>query len=195
MRDEYAIVLDYLKKGHTYQAKSHPVAQLVGEKYFSLLEVIPKEGVDLKPMERVYIGNKERDKVRSIIGRVKPEKLTATARNELEYAIEKIVKDNEDRFVKFINESGPITTKQHQLDLLPGIGKKHMWEIIEERKKKPFESFEDLKTRVPSIKNPLKSIVSRILKEIEEDVKWRLFVPEVKEKPAFKRRRFNYRKY
>ena len=48
--------------------------------------------------------------------------------------------------IEFFNKAAPLTTRMHQLELLPGLGKKHMWEIIEERKDKPFESsFPDFK--------------------------------------------------
>jgi len=189
MKEEYAIVLDYLKRGHTYQVRSYPIAQVIGEKTFVLLEVIPHQNVDLKSMQRVYIGDGKREHVRSIMGRIPSTKLTANAKAELEYAIKDIVQRREQDFVEFFNKSEAITTKQHQLELLPGIGKKHMWEILEERRKEAFKSFEDIKQRVPSIGDPVNAIVKRILKEIEEDVKWRLFVkqPESSRRRGFRR--------
>jgi putative nucleotide binding protein len=35
-----------------------------------------------------------------------------------------MVKEQEERFVEFFNKAEPITTKLHQLELLPGIGKR-----------------------------------------------------------------------
>jgi putative nucleotide binding protein len=64
----------------------------------------------------------------------------------------------------------------HQIELLPGVGKKHMWEIINAREEKPFESFEDLKKRVKLIPDPEKLIIKRILEEMEGEEKHRLFV-------------------
>jgi putative nucleotide binding protein len=32
----------------------------------------------------------------------------------------------------------------HSLEILPGHGKKHMWEILDEREIEPFNSFDDL---------------------------------------------------
>jgi len=62
------------------------------------------------------------------------------------------------------------------LHLLPGIGKKLMWEIIEEREKKPFESFEDISHRIKTIPHPDKMILNRILEEIQDpNVKYHLF--------------------
>ena len=87
-----------------------------------------------------------------------------------------IVKNNEERFVKFFNEAPPITTRFHSLELLPGLGKKTMLEILEERKKEPFKSFEDIKNRVKTIHSPEKLIAKRILEELENpNEKYRLF--------------------
>ena len=64
----------------------------------------------------------------------------------------------------------------HQIELLPGVGKKHMWEIIEARKEKDFDSFDDIKKRVKLMPDPKKAIIKRILQEIEGNEKHRLFV-------------------
>ena len=63
----------------------------------------------------------------------------------------------------------------HQLELLPGLGKKHMWEIIEERKDKPFESFDDIKKRVKLMPDPEKAIIKRIISEIQGKEKHKIF--------------------
>ena len=66
--------------------------------------------------------------------------------------------------------------RMHQLELLPGLGKKHMWEVIEARKAKPFTSFEDIKERVKLLPDPKQIIVKRVLAEIEGKEKYKLFV-------------------
>ena len=106
--------------------------------------------------------------------------------------IKKIVKENEKKFVDFYNQSRSITIKRHQIELLPGMGKKHMLQIIQEREKNPFESFESLKQRVKSVPDPVHSIVKRIVEELEGiDVKYYLFVrPPSREKEFRPRRRF-----
>jgi len=95
---------------------------------------------------------------------------------ELERLIENIVKEREKEFVNFFNKCGPISTRLHTLEILPGIGKKHMWDIINERKIKPFESFEDIKKRIALIPDPKQSIIKRIFEELEEKDKYKLFV-------------------
>ena len=103
-------------------------------------------------------------------------KLTSTARSELQFVIQKLVEANEPRFVQFFNKSQPLTTRMHQLELLPGLGKKHMWEILNERKIKDFESFSDIKKRVKLMPDPEKAIIKRIVQELEGTEKHRIFV-------------------
>lgn len=176
MRDEWAIVLDYLPHGHAAQTRSHPVAQVLGEEYFNLLEVVPREGVSLTIGERVYIGADRRDKIASVKEKITSNKLTNSAQAELEHVLQEIVNKNEAKFLRFFNEAAPVTTKLHSLELLPGIGKKHMWQILDERKKAPFQSFEELKKRVPLLPDPKKAIVKRISDELSGDEKWYIFV-------------------
>jgi putative nucleotide binding protein len=169
--EEYAIILDYLPLGYVKEGiptyKRKPVAQAIGKEEFTLLELIPKEDVNLDIHQKVYIGSGKRDEIARVNRRLKHDDLTSTAKVELNYVIEEIIKTKEDKFVEFFNEAGPISTRLHQLELLPGIGKKHMWDIIKARKEKPFESFDDIKKRATMLSNPLKLISKRILLELE----------------------------
>jgi len=91
--------------------------------------------------------------------------------------VEKLVKENEPRFVNFFNNARPISTRLHQLELLPGVGKKHMWDIINERKKGEFKSFEDIRKRIKLMPDPVNAIIKRIMEELESNiVRYRLFV-------------------
>lgn len=169
--EDYAIILDYLPLGYVREGapsfKRKPVTQAVGTEEFTLLELIPKERVQLDIHEKIYIGPGKRDKIARVNRRLKYENLTATAKLELNYVIEEIIKAKEDKFVEFFNEAGSISTRLHQIELLPGIGKKHMWDIIKTRQEKKFESFEDIKKRVPMLADPVKLIAKRILIELE----------------------------
>lgn len=176
--EDYAYVLDYMPLGyvdidHSRVIEKEPLAQVIGEKAFTLLEVVPK--TDLMLYERVFIGKGVREKILKIKRKIYYSDLTPTAKAELPYVIEEIVKANEEHFIKFFNIAPPITNRLHSLELLPGIGKKHMWEILEQRKNKPFESFEDLKHRVKGLPDPVKMISKRVLDEIEGKDKYRLF--------------------
>ena len=104
------------------------------------------------------------------------EKLTKTGTSELEFVIKDLVKKNENKFVDYFNKSRPLTTRMHQLELLPGLGKKHMWQILEERKEKPFESFKEIKKRIKLMPDPEKIIIKRIISEIKGKEKHRVFV-------------------
>ena len=148
-KEEKAIVLDFLPNGYPFDQRpmyrKNPIAQAIGLEHFTLLELVPKKGIFLQPHEEVYIGEGKREKIHHIIGKLPFEKLTSTARSELGFIIKELVDKNEKKFVDFFNNAQPLTTRMHQLELLPGLGKKHMWEILEVRKTKPFESFEDIK--------------------------------------------------
>jgi putative nucleotide binding protein len=178
-KDEWAVALDFLSHGRYDMERSQPVAQVMGDLYFSLLEVIVREGATLKVGERVYIGDGKRDKVKYIRGRMEFAELTTAAKDEVQPAVEKIVKDNQGKFLEFFNKSGQLTTRMHQLELLPGIGKRHLWAIIDERKAKPFESFAELKSRIPLLPDPEKMVVKRIMDELNDKDRYRVFVPRM----------------
>jgi putative nucleotide binding protein len=63
----------------------------------------------------------------------------------------------------------------HSLELLPGIGKKTMWQIINTRESKPFENFTDIQSRT-GISDPVKIIARRIIEELTGESKYRLFI-------------------
>ncbi|MEM4268115.1 MAG: DUF655 domain-containing protein [Candidatus Woesearchaeota archaeon] len=179
-KEEYAIVLDFLPNGYPFDTrpihKKTAIAQAVGTENFTLLELVPKKGVFLQPYEKIYIGEGKRDKIHHIIGRLPIKRLTGTAKKELEFVVKDIVDKSEKRFVDFFNKAQPLSTRMHQIELLPGVGKKHMWQIIEERRAKPFESFEDIKARVKLLPDPKKTVIKRILLELEGNEKYGLFV-------------------
>ncbi len=163
--EEFAVVLDYLPRGKSASYKPEPLAQVLGMQFFTMLEVVPK--AELKILEKVYIGKDERDKISLIKRRIEYKELTSTASTELQKAVEAVVQGDEKRFIEFFNKSRPITIKRHQLELLPGLGKKHLFNILEEREKKPFESFADIEARVNLMPNPVKTITKRVLEELE----------------------------
>ncbi|MGB9740468.1 MAG: DUF655 domain-containing protein [Candidatus Bathyarchaeia archaeon] len=179
--EEYAYVLDFLPHGRpgmrvTGRAgyRAGALVQLVGEEFFTLLEALAKEGVVLKAHDRVYVGKDSREEITYIIGRVRYDELTAAAKMELPSVVSRIVLNREKWFVNFFNTARAITPRMHALELIPGIGKKYMWQVINEREKKPFESFEDLQKRT-ELPNPVKLITKRILEELAGETKYQLF--------------------
>lgn len=178
-KEEMAITLDFLPNGYHFDNRpSHKktaIVQAIGKTRFVLLELVPKKGIVVQPHEELYIGEGKRDKIHHIVGKLNVDKLTSTAKSELEFVVKDIVKKNEGRFINFFNKAQPMTTRMHQLELLPGLGKKHMWEIINQRDEKEFESFDDLKNRVKLMPNPESVIVKRIISEVSGKEKYKLF--------------------
>lgn len=179
--EEYAYVLDYLPQGRADDKSYHKtaLALAVGETEFKLLEIIPKSNAVMAIGDRIYIGKEQekRDKVMSVKRRISYSDLTNAASNELPFTLETIIKNREKDFIKFFNEAESISTRMHSLELLPGLGNKTMWNILDERKKKPFDDFHDLTERVKTVHNPQKMIAGRITIELQERYeKHKLFV-------------------
>lgn len=174
-KEEFAIVLDYLPHGYPLEKKMMPLAQAIGEKNLILLELVPRKGTTLDIDEKVYIGEGKRDKVYYILGRLQRENLTESAKEQLERFIKKIVKEREKEFVDFFNKAEAVNKRVHQLELLPGLGKKYVKDILEQRKEKEFDSFEDLKKRVPNLPFPERAVEKRIFHELTEFERYNLF--------------------
>ncbi len=181
--EEYAYVLDYLVSGRPEEKAYHksPLVLSIGEQEFKLLELIPKNNAVISVGERVYIGKTPelRTKILSVKRRISYRDLTNAAENELPFILENIINDRKNYFVDFFNNAQPINARMHSLELLPGLGNKTMWSIIEERKKKKFDTFEDLTERVKTVHNPQKMIASRITVELSDRYeKHKLFVSQ-----------------
>lgn len=191
--EDYARILDFLPRGRPDdpRGRTDPVAYAVGEKDFVLLELVPREDATLLVGDRVYLGNDgEREHIDHVKGRVAHEDMTHAAQSELPYVLEDVVGDQEERFLEFFNEAGPVTTRMHMLELLPGLGKKLMWAILEERKKKTFESFEEMDERVKALHQPEKLLAHRIEAEITDPTqKYHIFARPLRQDDDRGRRR------
>ena len=174
-KEEHAIILEFLPNGYPLEGKMMPVAQAIGETNLTLLELVPRRGISLEIGEKVYIGVGKRDKVYYILGRLAREKLTEQAKQQLQEFVSKVVGENEKKYVDFFNKSEAINKRIHQIELLPGLGKKHMQEILEKRGEKEFVSFEDMKKRLQNLPSPKKAIEKRIIQELVEFERYKLF--------------------
>jgi len=175
--EEYAYVLDYTLRGKssTVRGREGLIVQGIGEEHLTLLELLGVQNMNFEVGERVYIGREGRDKVMSVLGRLEYDDISQSAKNDLPTIVEKIVIRNEKRFVDYVNNTQPITPRIHALELIPGIGKTYMMNIIKEREKKRFESFADIQSRV-GLRDPAKLIVKRIVDEIAGHARMNLFV-------------------
>jgi len=125
--------------------------------------------------ERVYIGKEGRTKIISVLGRLEYTHISSSAQSELNSVVEKIVAQNEQRFMDYLNNAQPLTPRIHALELIPGIGKTYMKTMLAEREKKKFSDFKDLQERV-GLKEPAKQVAKRIIEEITGETRMNLFV-------------------
>lgn len=175
MKEEKAIILDFLPNGYPLERRRMPLAQAIGTTHFTLLELVPRKGLKLELKEEVYIGPAHRDKIYFIRGRLPKEKLTETAKFQLQDFAVNVINEEEKKFVDFFNNAQAINTRLHQLELLPGFGKKYTKLILEEREKKPFTSFEDMKQRLKNMPDAKKAVERRLIEELTQETRYKLF--------------------
>jgi len=172
-----AVVLDHLPNGRSDderpQYEKEPLAYAVSIGEFRLFELVLDEDADISIGDRIPV---ERGDNIERAHEIDHEDLSGGAQSELDYAVEDLIDADTERFVEFYNDAQPITTRLHALNLLPGIGKKLRNNVLEARKRRPFQNFEDIEARVSGLHDPKDVLVERILEEIEEtDLKYRIF--------------------
>ncbi len=173
------IVLDVLLHGHPEDDKPSwvkvPLAQVLTVPDFVLYEVkIDKYNYPRSEEKATYEEFLKENYLKEVIKKINYEDLTSTSRALLQPLIERELANYEEEFINFFNHSSSITPRMHSLKLIPGIGQKHMWEIIEARQRQNFVTFQDIIDRT-SVSHPEKQISQRIVKELQRDVKYYLF--------------------
>ena len=176
-----AVIVDYLPHGRPDdtrpQYQKAALAYALETESFDLLELTLTEDADVNIVDRIPIDEAANDAVIEDVAGIEYNDLSNSGVSELEYAIEAIIDADEQRFVDFYNDAQQISLRLHQLNLLPGIGKKLRNKIIDKRKRQPFESFADLADRVGGLHNPKEVIAERIMDELrDEDLKYKIFV-------------------
>jgi len=175
IKEEFAIVLD-VTTNNAGSFNSSDVVQAIGFNTYALFELVPKQGVQVKSGDKLYIGDGKREEIQYIKGILNSTRLTGSAESELLFAIMDIIEEKEDMFVQFFNTAGPISLIRHSLELIPGIGKKNLKHMFDIRDEKPFENFKDIAQRCSFLQDPVKSISERILKEIMGEAEHNFFV-------------------
>ncbi len=175
--EEYAYVLDFNPRGKSsiIRGREGIIITAIGEDRLTLLEILGVPNSTFEVGERIYIGKEGRTKILSVLGKMDYEHISSSAQSELPTVVEKIVTQNESKFVEYLNNARPLTPRIHALELIPGIGKTYMKTMLEEREKKNFESYQDLQERV-GFKDPIKHISERIMDEIAGGSRMNLFV-------------------
>ncbi len=174
--EEHAWIIEYLPRGKATDSRREPLVQMVGHQFFTLLEASLKPTAQVSIGQKVYIGKEQRNEIERIKGKLAFSQLTQSAKDNLPMVLKSLVLEREQDFIAFMNKAAPISMRVHQLELLPGVGKKHLEFLLAEREKKPFENFADLKTRIHSIPDPAILFVHRILNELEGKEKHYLFL-------------------
>ena len=175
--EEYAYVLDFSPRGKSVVIKGRegPIVQAIGEERLTLLELLAVENQDFEPGERVRIGKEGREKIVSVLGKLSFEELTPESKSSLLSVVERIVKSNESKYVAYFNELQPLTPRLHGLELIPGIGKTFMKQIVDGRERQPFKSFEEIQQRV-GLREPAKLLARRIVEELSGGSRINLFI-------------------
>jgi len=175
-----AVVLDYLPHGRSDddrpQYRRSAVGFGVDTEDFRLYEFALADDGDASIGDEIAVEPTDAWEAVDHVREIDYDDLSSGARSELDYVVDDLLEDEEDRFVNVYNEAGPVTLRLHQLNLLPGIGDKLRDSILDERKRGPFEDFEDVADRVDGLHDPEGVIRERIFEEIRgDDLKYRLF--------------------
>jgi putative nucleotide binding protein len=178
--EDYAWVIEYMPSGHAEALRREPAVQLMGTRFFTLLEATVLPNATIQMGQKVNVGKDGRQEISHIKGRIKYDDLTNGAKEFLPSMVKRAVGEREPDFVAFINNAKPISIRVHTLDLLPGIGKKNMESLLKEREARPFENFADIHKRVPTLADPSIVFVHRIMSELQGSEKYYLFT-----KPPF----------
>ena len=175
--EEFAYVLDFVPRGKSFiiREREGPLVQAVGQERLTLLEILVSPDSDFLAGEKIAIGKENRTKIVSVLGKLNYDELSNESKNELQTVLEKLIVDNESQFVTYFNELQPLTPRLHALELIPGIGKTFMRQIVSERDRKPFQSFADLEKRV-GVHDPVKLLAKRIVEELSGGSRITLFV-------------------
>lgn len=175
--EEHAYVLDFVERGKstTVRGREGIIITGLGEDRLTLLEILGVPDSTFEVGERIFIGKEGRTKVLSVLGKMDYNRISTSSQSEMPSVVEKIISQNEKRFIQYLNNAQPLTPRIHALELIPGIGKTYMKVMLDEREKTPFTDFNDLQNRV-GLKEPIKQLTKRILEEITGETRMNLFV-------------------
>lgn len=174
-------VLDFYPQGKSlsrkYAEDFNPLAVVITADHFQFFDVILRSGENVPIGDSMTISSSRTNELK--IKQIGYNQLSDSAVSSLPEIVQEIVKISEARFIRFLNHARPLTSQMHQLQLIPGIGNKRLWQILEARKKSLFQTFEDFKDRT-GISDPILAFTNRIINEIKEEEKYFLFTEKQK---------------
>ncbi len=174
-------VLDFYPQGKSlsrkYAEDFNPLAVVITADHFQFFDVILRSGENVPIGDSMTISSSRTNVF--TIKKIGYNQLSDSAVSSLPEIVQEIVKISEARFIRFLNHARPLTSQMHQLQLIPGIGNKRLWQILEARKKSLFQTFEDFKDRT-GISDPILAFTNRIINEIKEEEKYFLFTEKQK---------------
>jgi putative nucleotide binding protein len=175
--EEFAYVLDYRTNSRSsiIKGRDGTIIQAIGMERLTLLELLGNEDETFSITEKLSIGKEGRSKILSVLGKLSYDKLTTESVTSVSDILELIVNDNESYYINYFNNAHAVTPRLHSLEMIPGIGKTFLSQILKEREKSPFTSFSDISARI-NLKEPELLIAKRLMEEISGNAKLNLFV-------------------
>ena len=174
VRERVAYVLDYLREGNPLDRharhRNQPLLKLLGEDYFTLMEVVLRRPAEFQPEQKIDMEENEEVRNAKEVLDVGYDDLTSVAKDNLITVLNRVVEEKEKEFVEFFNRAESLTLRLHSLELLPGIGKKSLRTILEERKRNAFSNYKDIEERT-KLKGIKQMLIERILTEIKASTK------------------------
>ena len=122
-RGSVIYILDILQHGGVDKAghQWNPIAQIVEGSKFQLYEVVlNKSRITERKLQEKIIVNENQNIYERIQRKISFLDLTPTSSSTLDLVIGQYVNEHENRYIDFINKSGPITIKRHSLEILQG---------------------------------------------------------------------------
>jgi len=175
--EEFAFILDYRPNSRSSLIKGRDgtIIQGIGLNHLTLLEILGSPDESFTIGEKIGIGKDGRSKVVSVLGKLLYSNLNHDSINALPEILETLVNTNEIFYVDYFNNSQALTPRLHSLEVIPGIGKTLLSQILKEREINQFSSFSDLQDRI-HIRDPSKLIARRLFDELSGDTKLNVFI-------------------
>lgn len=161
-------------RGGEYR-RHYPVLVVVGAKKFTVQKVYLKHQLNVAVGDIIDLTQHKDDFITT--KRHPASDWSVGLRDLVEEMVAQLLRENEEQYVQFFNNAKLITTKLHQLKLLPGVGEKRVSKILKTRDMKPFESYADIEERVGI--DPVAVVTARVLEELEEPQRYHLFTVPV----------------